>query len=161
MILFFSLRFWVTGYFNVAILNSGNRDAPYCETLRNSALELRVVVIQTNLYIGFESYIATCMLNIMCCVMMLFQKSHHKIVLSKITSLRLFEKDYFERKTIFILRLYQRYIFKFSQLTHTAFSRPYPPKFSRLFLQIAIVKRRPSETRPQNISQIRKKKRFK
>ena len=116
MIPFFSLRFWVTGYFNVAILNSGNRDAPYCETLRNSALELRVVVIQTNLYIGFESYIATCMLNIMCCVMVLFQKSHHKIVLSKIiiiiiiTSLRLFEKDYFERKTIFILRLYQRYI---------------------------------------------------
>ena len=57
------------------------------------------------------------------------------------------EKDYFGRKATFTTLSEIHVEGRFSQFTRTAIYRPYPPTLSRLFLQIAGVKRKPSETR--------------
>ena len=48
------------------------------------------------------------------------------------------ERDYFGRKATFTALSETLCWRKFSQLTRTAFSRPYPPTPSRLFLQITV-----------------------
>ena len=70
------------------------------------------------------------------------------LVLSKTTSLRLLKRGTILGVRRLFTALSEIYVEgRFSQLTHTAFSRPYLPTPLWLFLQIAGAKRKLSETR--------------